>query len=164
MPNPKRARAEVEREARRKSVSAYFLAGVTYRQMAEALGVSLGTIAADVDIILKRWQAEQVQNIEGKVTLQSARLDVALKSIWSKVIGGQEAAVDRLLAIVDRYAKLHGLYAPTKVAPTTPDGQEPYDPQAALSDLEAVFARLAEVTKEPPHDDQPGPAVGTPFP
>ena len=164
MPNPKRARAEVEREARRKSVSAYFLAGVTYRQMAEALGVSLGTIAADVDIILKRWQGEQVQNVEGKVTLQSARLDVALKSIWSKVIGGQEAAVDRLLAIVDRYARLHGLYAPTKVAPTTPDGQEPYDPQGAMRDLEAVFARLAMTPKDAQDDDQPGPAVGTPLP
>jgi hypothetical protein len=50
------------------------------------------------------------------------------------------------LAVLQDEAKLEGLYPPTKIAPTTPDGQEAW--AAALKDLSdeelAVAARLAE--------------------
>jgi hypothetical protein len=50
------------------------------------------------------------------------------------------------LAVLQDEAKLEGLYPPTKVAPTTPDGQEAWAPALRdLSDEElAVAARLAE--------------------
>jgi hypothetical protein len=50
------------------------------------------------------------------------------------------------LAVLQDEAKLEGLYPPTKIAPTTPDGQEAWAP--ALKDLSdeelTVAARLAE--------------------
>jgi hypothetical protein len=36
------------------------------------------------------------------------------------------------LATIDRVMSLAGLAAPTKIAPTTPDGDKPYDPYRVL--------------------------------
>lgn len=49
-----------------------------------------------------------------------------------------------LLGIKDRRAKILGTDAPTKVAPTTPDGSEPYKP---MTDAE-LDARIMELTKK----------------
>lgn len=40
--------------------------------------------------------------------------------------GPKLAAVDRAIKLMERRARLLGLDAPTKVAPTTPDGDKPY--------------------------------------
>ena len=106
---------EARREVRRKSVAANLLAGLNYRQMADALGVSLGTIASDVRIIMGRWQREQVDDTEDYVALELRRLDMALNAIWDDVAEGKYGAIDRLLKIGERRARLLGLNRPTKV-------------------------------------------------
>jgi hypothetical protein len=54
------------------------------------------------------------------------------------------------LAVLQDEAKLEGLYPPTKIAPTTPDGQDPWAP--ALKDASdeelAVLAKLAERSRQ----------------
>ena len=47
--------------------------------------------------------------------LELARLDVAQRAIWKKVVKGDLAAIDRLLKIMQRRAKLIGLDAPVKL-------------------------------------------------
>lgn len=98
-----------ERELRRKKVAANLLAGLTYRQMAEALGVGLATVAADVRLILDRWRKEQVAEIDDWLQVQLRRLDTMLNAIWDKVLSGDLKAAETALHIIERQAKLLGM-------------------------------------------------------
>lgn len=110
---------EANIEDRRKVVSANLLAGLTYRQMAEALNVSLGTIAEDVRIIIGRWKKEQVAATDEYVQLEIIRLDRALNAIWTKVTEGDRGAIDSMLKIMERRAKYKALDAPTQSRTST---------------------------------------------
>ncbi|HNT74387.1 MAG TPA: hypothetical protein PKH77_05140 [Anaerolineae bacterium] len=110
-----RKSAAAERELRRKQVAANLLAGLNYREMAEALDVSLGTIKGDVDIVLGRWQQEQAGDVADYVTLAERRLDRALNAIWGDVLAGDSKAITAMLKIEERRAKLRGLDQPDKV-------------------------------------------------
>jgi len=50
---------QAEAEERRKKVAANLLAGLNYRDMAEALNIGIGTISGDVKMILKRLRADK---------------------------------------------------------------------------------------------------------
>ena len=105
----------LERERRRKVVAANILAGLTYREIAEALNVSLGTVAGDFRAILKAWQKHYEGDMDRWVKVQLRRLDVMLNALWSKAKDGDETAIDRVLKIMERQARLLGLDAPTDV-------------------------------------------------
>lgn len=68
------------------------------------------------------WKSEQTSNREHYEELLSrelARLDVAQRALWSRVKEGNDWAIDRLLAIMDRRMKLLGLEAPKRVETTS---------------------------------------------
>lgn len=113
---------EAKRELRRKKVAANLVGGLNYRQMSEALEVSIGTIAADVKIILKRWEKEQVSEIDKIRQLELQRLDRALNAIWDRVLEGKTHAVAAMLKVMERRAKILGLDAPGKLEHSGPEG------------------------------------------
>jgi len=51
-------------EARRTKVAALYSAGYSVRQIAAALGASVGTIHSDVQVILQRFKEEQAKSVE----------------------------------------------------------------------------------------------------
>ena len=110
-----RKSAAAAREQRRKQVATNLLAGLNYREMAEALGVSIGTITEDVRILMGRWQREQVETVDDYLQLSERRLDRALNAIWGDVLDGDLKAIDRMLRIEERRAKLRGLDQPQEI-------------------------------------------------
>jgi hypothetical protein len=110
-----RKNQEAEVELRRKKVAANLLGGLNYRQMAEALGVSIGTISSDVKIILGRWQREQVKDADDYVQMELVRLDRALNAIWDRVLEGDLKAIETMLKIEERRARLLDLDAPITI-------------------------------------------------
>jgi hypothetical protein len=62
------------------------------------------------------------------------------------------------LAVVRDEAELQGLYPPKKIAPTTPDGEEPYEANFSDADrataLQALYARLGATGGSPAPDGQ----------
>jgi len=105
---PGKKSEEVAREERRRKVAVNLLAGATYREIAEALDCSVGTVANDVKLILGRWKREQVTDTTDYIDLECRRLDLALNAIWPKVRDGNLMAIDRLLSIMNRRAKYQG--------------------------------------------------------
>lgn len=103
------------REVRLKQVAANLLAGLSYRQIAEGLNVSVGTVASDVKRLLDRWKKEQVTIVDDVVRVEVQRLDRAMAAIWTKVQGGDLEAIDRMVKLMERRAKLLGLDAPKRV-------------------------------------------------
>lgn len=118
---------EAQREERRISVSANLLAGLTYRQMAKALDVSIGTIANDVKIILGRMHREQIVNAEDWVTLELSRIDRAMNAIWGQITDKDSktrlTAIDRMVKLMELRSKYLGLFMPEKHAITDPEGK-----------------------------------------
>lgn len=87
-------------------------AGVTFVVIAEQLGYRgpSGAYRA-VMSALKRTLQEPADEVR---TLELERLDALLLALWAQAKQGQQGAVDRVLKVMERRAKLLGLDAPTK--------------------------------------------------
>jgi len=87
--------------------------------------------------------AECAELAEHLRELENQRLDELQASLWDKALAGVLPAADRILRIMERRAKLNGLDAPQKIAPTDPTGENPY---LTMSDTElrALAAQILE--------------------
>jgi len=105
-------------------------AGASYRAIGRKLNISEAQAFRDVKTCLEDLAVEQEQSALELRQMELERLDAMLLANWSRAIGNENVpadlkAQDRILRIMERRAKLLGLDAPTKIAPTTPDGKQP---------------------------------------
>lgn len=96
------------REQRRLQVSALLVAGASQREIAEELGVSVGTINTDVKALRREWGRQQGTNMADYVHLDLVRLDVAISSIWNAVLAGSLDAIETLIGLIQTRAKIIG--------------------------------------------------------
>lgn len=94
-------------------------AGLTITEIAARVGLSRTQVHRVIDRLLKDTKAEAAEEIR---TLELARLDTAQVAIWAQVRQGNHGAIDRLLRIMERRAKLLGLDAPARQELTGADG------------------------------------------
>lgn len=110
--NPRRAgkakAAEVAVLKRRESAFKLHLSGWNYRDIAAHLGCSIGTVSSDVNGVLDGMIDDSADRIRRARAMSLARLDKATKGIWPGVESGDYDAVDRLVKIENRRAKLEG--------------------------------------------------------
>lgn len=99
-------------EVRRMEVARLMKNGMTYREIARELGVSLRTVWKDGQKVIERWRKEAVSEIDEHFILDMRRLDDALVAISANVRAGDFGAVDRLVKILERRAKMLGYDAP----------------------------------------------------
>lgn len=100
--------AEFERQA-----SELRMSGLTVRQIAAKLGKSpTGTMKA-LNRALAKLQAESISNIDDWRTQELATLDRLQHALWPAAIKGKPGAIDRVLRIMERRARLLGLDAAT---------------------------------------------------
>lgn len=87
-------------------------AGATYGAIAKQLGYANDSGAEHaVKAALKATVQDAADSVR---ELELERLDALLLNMWSQVQKGNQGAVDRVLRIMERRAKLLGLDAPTK--------------------------------------------------
>lgn len=115
--------ADAARELRRENVARGLLMGMTVRAMATDLGVGIATVSRDTTLIFKRWREEQTDFIDRLKVRQIARLDRLMRTVWVSAVSGDLKSVAQALSLMKHEADLTGLYAPTKVASTTPEGK-----------------------------------------
>lgn len=96
--------------------------GGSYRAIARQLGISEAQAYRDVARGLKDIAELQAAVSEDVRTLEIERLDALLLPMYQQARQGNQGAVDRVLRIMERRARLLGLDAPTKIAPTNLDG------------------------------------------
>jgi len=128
-------------------------AGASYEMIAQGARQHFGdrlppsynkrTAYDDVTTELEALRHQLTEDAPLVRAMELDRLDRLLMGIWQRASQGHEGAIDRVLKIMERRARYLPLEVPQKQALTTPDGEETYDPQAAMATLEAVFARLA---------------------
>lgn len=56
---------------------------------------------------------------------------------------------------IDTRCKILGIYAPTKVAPVMPDGDEPYEPISDTARGAALMAALGQISADSDHSPEP---------
>lgn len=100
--------AEAKVEDRRRKVAGNLLSGLNYRDIAEGLQCSIGTVAGDVKVIIRRWQKEQVDSAEKWIALQCRRLDASINFMWDDIKKGDTTAIGRMQAIIEQQGKLMG--------------------------------------------------------
>lgn len=98
----------VDRAQRRQRVAVNLLAGMSYREIADALKVSPATICRDAESILEEWRAARLDTADKWVSLQVKRLDRAINAVWGSVLGGDPTAIDRLQKLIDQQGRLLG--------------------------------------------------------
>lgn len=100
-------------------------ARATYAQIATALGVPRSTAWKLVQSALKDTLQEPADDVR-KLELET--LDRLQFALWQQATNGNHGAVDRVLRVMERRAKLLGLDAPRKQELTGKDG-EPLHPK-----------------------------------
>lgn len=107
--NHLKTESENEIARRRKMVAANLLAGLTYREIAGALNVSLGTIASDRKAILQEWKKHYTQDYDKWIQIQLRRLDVMLNAIWDQARDGSLKHIETAMSIMERQESLLGV-------------------------------------------------------
>lgn len=98
-------------------------AGASYRQIGAQLGVSEAQAFNDVKAALDALNKLEIAAAEDVRRLELERLDTLTLALWPNAKSGKEGAIDRILKLMERRAKLLGLDAPTKQELSGPDGE-----------------------------------------
>ncbi|MCK7458487.1 hypothetical protein [Idiomarina aminovorans] len=145
------------------SIAEMYLKGFRMYEIADARGLSMNQVKYDLREVRKRWRQSSVRDFDAHREEQLARLDLMEASLWrewERSCGSPEAEelekgkksdgppqtgdpryMTVMLNIIERRSKLLGLDAPTKLAPTNPDGDEPYK-QIAPDEIDARIHEL----------------------
>lgn len=98
------------------------LQGLSYRAIGAAAGCSHVHAWRLITRAMETVNDRTAEDARVLRTLEAERLDAILQGVWDRAAEGDLPAVDRVLKIMERRARLFGLDAPAKVAPTTPEG------------------------------------------
>jgi transposase len=131
-------------QARRAEALTLLLAGMSFEQVGDRLGI---TKQAARDMVHRSLDVAESRAVDEMRELENARLDRAQTAIWTKVLNGDLKALDAFLKISQRRARLNGLDAPTKIDLKIGIRAEM---EAALSELENVV--LGEVISRSDED------------
>lgn len=125
------------------------LDGRSLQDIGDALGVSRQMAWKYVREELQRVSNQYQESIGTMVQLELERLDAILMGIWGQASSGHLGAIDRVLKIMDRRARLTGLDAPAKIAHTDPTGtvEATGDIPQEISD-EELEARIRELERK----------------
>jgi len=114
MATPSRTKATPARIsiAERERAALVRKSGRTYDEIARTVGFADRSGAARA--VQRALDATVREGADALRQLEAERLDALTAALWSKAIDGDERAVDRVLAVMERRARLLGLNAPTK--------------------------------------------------
>ena len=111
-------------ERRRREVAHLITVHYTCREMAERLGVASSTISEDVKVIRERWRDRAIADYGSHLAEELAKLDLREHELLPTALSGGPKggvnlrAVDRVLAIRDRRARMLGLDSPSQLEVT----------------------------------------------
>ena len=88
--NPKK-KAQAMRLARLQIASKLYLRGYSFRAIREEVmrrldlkTYSLDTVKKDIDILLKEWREERIDDMDASISLELARIDAIIVELWAQ--------------------------------------------------------------------------------
>jgi acyl carrier protein phosphodiesterase len=101
--------SRIERAAR---AFALRKAGLSYRDIGIELGVNHVTVYKDVQASIKQFLDEAREHHTQIMAIEAARLDDLQRVMWEQAAMGDRRAIETVLKIMERRAKLLGLDTP----------------------------------------------------
>lgn len=121
------------------------LAGLEYEQIAEKVGVTAATVAQDVRKALDAAITNAGMDLRA---VQLTRYENIISTLWPMVRNGNMTAIQRLLAVMEAQNRLMGVDAPTKIAPTNPEGDKSYDALSPETERQILQDEIARIMQE----------------
>jgi len=90
------------------------IAGATYRQIGQELGVSHVVVFENVEWALAERAEQRRAAADSLVQLELERLEKMTLALWPAVKRGDEKAINTMVRVMDRRARLLGMDAPAK--------------------------------------------------
>jgi hypothetical protein len=112
------------------------MAGATFRQIGDRMGFTEQRAHALVTQELARLNAQRAESAAAVTRLEVERLDALLLAVWSKALHGDLPALDRVLAILARRAKLLGI-----------DAEKPAPPNIALQNVNVNVESMTDAER-----------------
>ncbi len=97
--------------ARRREVMELRVAGATFRQIGQAVGISTYTALRDYQAVMEEHREMTAAAARHHIQLQQDRLDTLLRALQGKIQEGDVKAIRAAVAIEQRRARLLGLDA-----------------------------------------------------
>lgn len=94
-------------------------AGYSYREIGKAIGIGTTSAHRLVTRAVVETRKAIAEDVNEMRALELSRLDALLGGLWADARRGHLGAIDRVLRIMERRAKLLGLDAPLKGARTS---------------------------------------------
>lgn len=121
--------------------------GLNYRRIGEKYGVSHQTVAEEIREYLKELRSIGIRSVIEYRQVQMERIQAAYNALWPNVVAGRIDAINTMIRLMDREARLLGLDAPQKVDITARIQQaaeaEGIDPAEALEIAEGIYREVA---------------------
>lgn len=86
------------------------LGGMGYRQIAEKMGVSLGTVQNRLKLYREEVSAPRLEDLRNR---QLARIEMGIRALWPMYLKADKDAINGMVALMKREADLLGLNAAT---------------------------------------------------
>ena len=159
---------KAEMAKRRSQVAELYIQGWPQARIALQLGVTQPTVGNDLKAIQAQWRVSALRDFDAARELELQKLDRIERESWEAWERSQQPAqsgkvrllasggettekslehqtgdpryLDQVLKCIDARSKLLGLFAPTKIAPVTPDGREPFRLAVANMSLDELRA------------------------
>ena len=127
--------------------------GHSFREIGDMLCIDGSTACRDVARSLRELCLSHQEHAEAMRGIEAERLDAMTAALWPRAAEGELGAVDRVVTIAARRARLFGLDAPVKTAQTTVDGSDVPNPWQSMNpaELSAHLAAMAAQLKENTH-------------
>ena len=116
----KTTKQSIEGRIRSQKALSFRLAGLSYRQIATELGFK--EVSGAYRSVRRAMDQLTADNAEDLRALESERLDAMLFGIWKAARSGNVQAIDRVIRIMERRAKLHRLDPPEQRELSGPGG------------------------------------------
>ncbi|MCG5495636.1 TetR family transcriptional regulator C-terminal domain-containing protein [Ectothiorhodospira variabilis] len=137
--------------------------GASCGQIADHLQISRSRAHQLICEVLETLEGESITEGRQLRALEAERLDALQHGLWEAAVGGDMMAVDRVLRIMERRAKLLGLDSPAKYSATDPSGEEAVSgvvlvpAEMTLNQWVAEFGESAPELDTPELDSTPEP-------
>ncbi|MFE3516663.1 sigma factor-like helix-turn-helix DNA-binding protein [Streptomyces sp. NPDC059166] len=86
------------------------LGGMGYRQIADKMGVSLGTVQNRLKLYREEISAPRLEDLRNR---QLARIEMGIRALWPMYLKADKDAINGMVALMKREADLLGLNAAT---------------------------------------------------
>lgn len=103
------------------------LLGFSMREIGAQLGIGKTTAHRYIEDGLAEYRVAREADVGSYVALQTARLERLIRTFAVKAGTGSVSAAEVVIKAIDKINKLQGLEAPSKIAPTNPDGTKEFE-------------------------------------